>query len=104
MTIDSPALARIGLYQQDGALGPGPTAVPFIGNVAHMRLPELWKAHQRLSDSYGDVPVLGQSVMILGSPIFDLLDRLTSDRLQSPLIPLTYTSNANLLSSSYASS
>lgn len=34
-------------------LPPGPTSLPFIGNVVHMRLPELWKAHQRLSDSYG---------------------------------------------------
>ncbi|KAI0699910.1 cytochrome P450 [Cerioporus squamosus] len=85
-------------------LPPGPKSLPYIGNVVHMRKPELWKAHKELCKQYwcvtlrsGDVvyvPVLGQDVVVLGSPqaIFDLLDRksaVTSDRQQNPTIPLS---------------
>ncbi|RPD62673.1 CyP450 monooxygenase [Lentinus tigrinus ALCF2SS1-7] len=75
---------------------PGPTSLPFVGNIAHMRKPEPWKAHRTLCDTYGDtvyLPVLGQSIIILGGPrsISDLLDKrsaVTSDRQQSSIIPL----------------
>ncbi|TFK81999.1 cytochrome P450 [Polyporus arcularius HHB13444] len=78
-------------------LPPGPRGLPYIGNIVHMRKPELWKAHKELCKKYGDVvyvPVLGQDVVVLGSPqaIFDLLDRksaVTSDRQQNPTIPLS---------------
>ncbi|RPD62682.1 CyP450 monooxygenase [Lentinus tigrinus ALCF2SS1-7] len=78
-------------------LPPGPKCIPYIGNVSHMRKPEIWKAHRELCEKYGDivyVPVLGQRIMILGSPrvITDLLDKrssVTSDRMQSAIIELS---------------
>ncbi|KAI0741780.1 cytochrome P450 [Daedaleopsis nitida] len=79
-------------------LPPGPRAPPFIGNVAHMAKPEVWRAHTELFKQYGDVvylPVLGSSIVILGSEeaMFDLLEKLespvTSDREQTPLIALS---------------
>ncbi|RPD62674.1 cytochrome P450 [Lentinus tigrinus ALCF2SS1-7] len=78
-------------------LPPGPKCLPLVGNIFHMRKPELWKAHRELCKTYGDivyVPVLGQSIVILGGPqsIFDLLDKrsaVTSDRQRSVLIPLS---------------
>ncbi|KAI0699911.1 CyP450 monooxygenase [Cerioporus squamosus] len=78
-------------------LPPGPWCLPFIGNIFHMRRPELWRAHRELCEKYGDivyVPVLGQSIVVLGGPqaIYDLLDKrsaVTSDRQRSVLIPLS---------------
>ncbi|KAI1794937.1 hypothetical protein LXA43DRAFT_94640 [Ganoderma leucocontextum] len=77
-------------------LPPGPKGLPFIGNVADFQKPEVWKAHRELCNTYGDVvylTALGQPIVILGSPraIFELLDKrsaLTSDRIQSPMVPL----------------
>ncbi|KAI0742290.1 cytochrome P450 [Daedaleopsis nitida] len=71
--------------------------MPILGNVAHMQQPQVWHAHAELCKVYGDVvhvPVLGQSVVILGSAdaILDLLDKhstVTSDRQQSPIIELS---------------
>ncbi|TFK78807.1 CyP450 monooxygenase [Polyporus arcularius HHB13444] len=78
-------------------LPPGPKTLPYIGNILHMRKPELWKAHRELCETYGDivhVPVMGRRIMILGSPrvIAEVLDKcssVTSDRTQSALIPLS---------------
>ena len=95
---------------------PGPSSFPFMGNILHMRKPEPWRAHRVLCETYGRsvyaplscglgsmshcspgdtvyLPVLGQSIIILGGPrsISDLLDKrsaVTSDRPQSPIIPL----------------
>ncbi|RDX53564.1 hypothetical protein OH76DRAFT_1230244 [Lentinus brumalis] len=77
-------------------LPPGPASIPFIGNIAQMRKPEPWRTHRTLCDTYGDtvyVPVMGQSIVILGGPksISDLLDKrssVTSDRQQTSIIPL----------------
>ncbi|RPD62685.1 cytochrome P450 [Lentinus tigrinus ALCF2SS1-7] len=77
-------------------LPPGPKAIPFIGNVAHMRKLQPWLAHRELCEKYGElvyIPVMGQSIAILGSPrvLSDLLEKrsaVTSDHPQSPLIPL----------------
>lgn len=96
-------------------LPPGPRSWPFIGNLVHMRKPEPWKSHHELCQLYGEwrqlsaqhlrsadhidagelvyLPVLSQSVMILGSArvLSELLDKrsaVTSDKLQSVLIPL----------------
>lgn len=35
-------------------LPPGPKALPFIGNVAHMAKPEVWRAHTELFKQYGE--------------------------------------------------
>ena len=32
---------------------PGPKSLPYIGNIVHMRKPELWKAHKELCKQYG---------------------------------------------------
>ena len=96
-------------------LPPGPKGLPFIGNVADLQRPEVWKAHRELCNTYGErsigpslfraihrsshigdvlyFEVLGQPIVVLGSPqaIFELLDNrsaLTSDRIQSPMVPL----------------
>ncbi|KAI0741843.1 cytochrome P450 [Daedaleopsis nitida] len=61
-----------------------------------MQQPQVWNAHAELCKIYGDVvhvPVLGHSVVLLGSAkaIFDVLDQrsaTTSDRYQSPTIVL----------------
>ncbi|RPD62902.1 CyP450 monooxygenase [Lentinus tigrinus ALCF2SS1-6] len=61
-----------------------------------MRQPELWRAHRRLCETYGDVvhlSMFGEHFIVLGSQqaIFDLLDKqsaATSDRPQNPLIKL----------------
>ncbi|KAI0742101.1 cytochrome P450 [Daedaleopsis nitida] len=76
---------------------PGPKGMPVLGNVVHMQQPQVWNAHAQLCKVYGDVvhvPVLGHSVVILGSAnaIFDLLHKrsaATSDRQQSPTIELS---------------
>ncbi|KAI0693295.1 CyP450 monooxygenase [Cerioporus squamosus] len=78
-------------------LPPGPKSLPYIGNISHMRKPEMWKAHRELCEKYGDivhVPVLGQRIMVLGSPrvLAELLDKrssVTSDRIQSALLQLS---------------
>lgn len=96
-------------------LPPGPKGLPFIGNVADLQKPEVWKAHRELCSTYGErwsslslsdivclfcdigdivyLTALGMPVVILGSPraIFELLDKrsaITSDRIQSPMVPL----------------
>ncbi|TFK83549.1 cytochrome P450 [Polyporus arcularius HHB13444] len=61
-----------------------------------MRKSAPWRAHQELCQKYGDfvyVPVMGQSIVILGSPrvLSDLLEKrsaITSDKPHSALIPL----------------
>ena len=34
-------------------LPPGPKGLPFIGNVADLQKPEVWKAHRELCNTYG---------------------------------------------------
>ncbi|KAI0693293.1 cytochrome P450 [Cerioporus squamosus] len=78
-------------------LPPGPKSWPFVGNLSHMGKPEPWKSHHELCQKYGELvylPVLGQSIVILGSArvVSELLDKrsaVTSDHPQSVLIPLT---------------
>ncbi len=36
---------------------PGPKSLPYIGNIFHMRKPELWKAHKELCKEYGACPL-----------------------------------------------
>ena len=94
---------------------PGPSSLLPVGNILHMRKSEPWRAHHALCKTYGRsvcisagrllinctcspgdtvyLPVLGQSIVILGGPqsLSDLLDKrsaVTSDRPQSPIIPL----------------
>ncbi|KAI0712496.1 CyP450 monooxygenase [Earliella scabrosa] len=92
--------------RQGRPLPPGPKSLPFIGNISLMRQPELCRSYRTLCDTYGDmvyVPVLGRSIVILGSPhaIFELLDKrsaVTSDRPQSPLVSLVgQESNVSLI-------
>ncbi|KAI0693303.1 cytochrome P450 [Cerioporus squamosus] len=77
-------------------LPPGPRGLPLIGNVNYMRQPALWRAHQELCRTFGDVinlSVFGQHLVVLGSQraIFDILEKqsaASSDRQQHPLIEL----------------
>ncbi|KAI8994213.1 cytochrome P450 [Trametes punicea] len=78
-------------------LPPGPRRLPIVGNL--FNAPSSWKpwvGFRRLIAEFGEMvylEVLGQSMLILGSPavMFDLLDKhssITSDRAFSPLISL----------------
>ena len=35
-------------------LPPGPKSLPIVGNILHMSQQEMWKAHRRLCETYGE--------------------------------------------------
>ncbi|KAM5536777.1 hypothetical protein V8D89_009495 [Ganoderma adspersum] len=81
-------------------LPPGPKRLPIVGNMFNMPRSRQWVGYRDLSRELGDVvylQVLGQSIMVLGSPevIFEYLDKRsanTSSRAQTPMIELSGSS------------
>ena len=47
-------LMRWGARSRGRPLPPGPRGLPIVGNFFHLRQPELWKAHDKLCQIYGE--------------------------------------------------